>query len=79
MTPESNEGIRIGSLNIYGINVGNFEDLVNECVEWKLDIIGVSETHMRGMTELSDREQKYEFVGKGRCEQIRKRGRDYEP
>ena len=56
------------------MNVGKFEDLVNECVEWKLDIIGVSETHMRGMTELSDREQKYKFVGKGRCEQSRKGG-----
>ena len=57
-----------------GMNVGRMEDLVNECCEWKMDMVGLTETHMRDILEITEGESKYKFLGKGRRLQSRKGG-----
>ena len=64
----------MGCLNINGINNGKLEDLENECTEWKIDMIGLTETHMRDTLDIMNKESKYKFISKGRRKQCRKGG-----
>ena len=72
--PGSDGEMRLGCLNVNGMNVGKLEDVMHECSEWNIDVMGVTETHMRDVLEVIDQERKYKFIGKGRRKQSRKGG-----
>ena len=57
-----------------GINVGKLEDIMNECSEWGLDIVCLTETQMREMIEINEKGQEYRVINKGRSKQTCKGG-----
>ena len=57
-----------------GINVGKVEDIMNECNEWSMDIMCLTETQMREHMEIDSRDLAYHFISKGRSKQVRKGG-----
>ena len=56
------------------MSVGKLEDLEKECSEWKVDMIGLTETHMRDEWDIMNEESQYKWLGKGRRKQCRKGG-----
>ena len=63
--------MRLGCLNVDGIDVGKLEDMLNECEEWKLDVMCLTETHLR---EMNGEEHAYRMICKGRSKQSKKGG-----
>ena len=51
-------------MNVRGWGVGKFEDVCKELKEWKFDIVGLTETHLRGEVRMEGCE--YVMIGKGR-------------
>ena len=47
---------------------------MNECNEWSMDIMCLTETQMREHMEIDSRELAYHFISKGRSKQVRKGG-----
>ena len=66
--------MRIGCLNVNGMNVGKLEDVMTECKEWKLDVLCLTETHLREELEFQDERYSYRVVCKGRSKQKKKGG-----
>ena len=66
--------MRLGCLNVDGIDVGKLEDMMNECEEWKLDIMCLTETHLREINEVNEEEHAYRMVCKGQSKQSKKGG-----
>ena len=57
-----------------GMNVGKLEDIMTECEEWSLDVLCMTETHMREVVEICNEEYAYSVSGKGRSKQGKKGG-----
>ncbi|XP_045120039.1 uncharacterized protein LOC123509656 isoform X1 [Portunus trituberculatus] len=51
-------------MNVRGWGVGKFEDISRELQEWKFDIVGLTETHLRGEVQMEGCE--FAMIGKGR-------------
>ena len=66
--------MKIGCLNVNGINVGKLEDLMTECEEWKLDVLCMTETHLREVMDVGNENHTYSVLGKGRSKQNKKGG-----
>ena len=49
-------------MNVRGWGTGKLEDLSKELEEWKMDIVGVTETHLRDNVYLE--EEEYVMIGK---------------
>ena len=65
-------GLSIGCVNVRGWGTGKLEDLSKELEEWKMDIVGVTETHLRDNVYLE--EEEYVMIGKGRRAQTTRGG-----
>ena len=68
---KSNSLLQMGCINVRGWNLGKFKGLSDECREWNIDVIGVTETNLRGEVDRED--EFFKFIGKGR-ERISKKG-----
>ncbi|XP_045115954.1 uncharacterized protein LOC123507257 [Portunus trituberculatus] len=44
--------MRIGCVNVRGWGTGKFEDLCKELNEWSLDVVGITETHLRDVVHM---------------------------
>ena len=66
--------MRLGCLNVYGMDVGKIGDLQKECDEWKLDVVCLTETHLKESVDLNEEEYAYRMIGKGRSKQSKKGG-----
>ena len=63
--------LQVGCVNVRGWNLGKFNGLSEECREWDIDIIGLTETSLRG--DLMTEDENFKLIGKGR-ERIGKKG-----
>lgn len=59
--------MRIGCVNVRGWGTGKFEDLCKELNEWSLDVVGITETHLRDVVHMEGNE--FVMIGKGRRKQ----------
>ena len=59
--------MKVGCVNVRGWSIGKFEDACKELNEWKLDVVGVTETHLRDEVRIDSSE--YVKIGKGRKKQ----------
>jgi len=64
--------MRVGQMNVRGLGLGKYEDICKELEEQHMDVVGITETHLRGGGCL--RSGKYELVYKGRNKQQTKGG-----
>ena len=64
--------MKIGCLNVRGWGIGKLDDLSRELNEWNLDIVGLTETHLRD--RVLEEGFDYVMVCKGRCKQERMGG-----
>ena len=55
--------MKVGCVNVRGWGIGKFEDACKELNEWKLDVVGVTETHLRDEVQMDSSE--YVMIGKG--------------
>ena len=39
--------MKLGCMNVRGWGIGKFEDVCKELNEWGLDMVGITETHLR--------------------------------
>ena len=65
------EGIKLGVLNINGIGKGKLEDLEELWKQWGMEIVGLTETHLRRLIKWEG--DTYNLMGKGR-EKTQKKG-----
>ena len=66
-TNQASDCMRIGCMNVRGWGVGKYEDVCKELQEWKFDVVGITETHLRNDLRMADCE--YEMIAKGRKKQ----------
>ena len=59
--------MKFGCLNVRGWGVGKFQDVCKELNEWRLDLVGITETHLRDVVRMEGDE--YVMLGKGRRKQ----------
>ena len=59
--------MKIGCLNVRGWGVGKFADACKELSQWKLDMVGMTETQLRDAVRME--EDEYVMIGKGRRKQ----------
>ena len=59
--------MKLGCMNVRGWGIGKFEDVCQELSEWNLDMVGMTETHLRDAVRMEGSE--YVMVGKGRRKQ----------
>ena len=59
--------LKFGCVNVRGWGVGKFEDICRELNEWKFDMVGLTETHLRDDVRIEGSE--YVMIGKGRKKQ----------
>ena len=59
--------MKFGCLNVRGWGVGKFQDVCKELNEWRLDVVGITETHLRDVVRMEGDE--YVMLGKGRRKQ----------
>ena len=59
----------MGYMNVDGLNVGKIEDIMSECDDWNVDVVCLTETHLREYMEINENWQKYRMTGKGRSKQ----------
>ena len=59
--------MKLGCLNVRGWGIGKLEDVSQELSEWNLDLVGMTETHLRDVVRVEGSE--YVMVGKGRRKQ----------
>ena len=72
--PVDGEEMKLGYMNVDGLNVGKIEDIMNECYDWSLDVVCLTETHLRENLEIDENVHKYRVIGKGRSKQRKKGG-----
>ena len=56
--------MKLGCVNVRGWGIGKFSDLCQELNEWNIDVVGITETHLRDAVQLEGSE--YVIVSKGR-------------
>ena len=54
-------------MNVRGWGIGKFEDVCRELNEWRMDLVGITETHLRDAVRMEGSE--YVMIGKGRTRQ----------
>ena len=64
--------MKFGCVNVRGWGLGKYEDVCKEFLEWKFDLIGVTETHLKGDIRIDEGE--YVMIGKGRKKQDKSGG-----
>jgi len=70
--PKRMNVMRVGQINVRGLGIGKHEDICKELEEQRMDVVAITETHLRGSGCL--RSGKYELVYKGRSKQQTKGG-----
>ena len=65
--PNRINAMRMGQMNVRGLGLGKYEDMCKELEEQYMDVVAVTETHLRGNGCL--RSGKYKLVYKGRSKQ----------
>ena len=69
---ETNPHISLGLINVQSWKKGKFEEVIREMKENQLDILGVTQTTLRG--EINHSHDDFHFAGKGRVKQTRAGG-----
>ena len=64
---QGSECLRMGCLNVRGWGISKFEDVSNELNKWNVEIMGLTETHLRDDVRMEGEE--YVMIGKGRQKQ----------
>ena len=64
MDEHENECVRLGCINVRGWGVSKLDDVSKEMCEWNIDIVGLTETHLRDDLKVDGNE--YVMIGKGR-------------
>ena len=59
--------MKFGCLNVRGWGTGKFQDVCKELNEWSLDVVGITETHLRDVVQVEGDE--FVMLGKGRKKQ----------
>ena len=44
--------MKFGCLNVRGWGIGKFHDVCKELNEWSLDVVGITETHLRDVVHM---------------------------
>ena len=58
------QAMKFKCVNVRGWGIGKFDDACKELNEWKLDVVGMTETHLRDEVRMYSSE--YVMIGKGR-------------
>ena len=66
--------MKLGYMNVNGLNVGKIENLMSECNDRRLDVMCLTETHWRETMILNEKAHLYRVIGKGRSKQEKKDG-----
>ena len=61
--------MKLGCMNVRGWGIGKLEDVCKELNEWNLDMVGITETHLRDAVQMEGDE--YVMIGKGGRKQER--------
>ena len=46
--PKRINGMRVGQINVRGLGVGKHKDICKELEEQRMDVVAITETHLRG-------------------------------
>ena len=53
-TTPASSCLKFGCMNVRGWGVGKLEDVCKELNEWKFDIVGLTETHLRDRVQMEE-------------------------
>ena len=64
--------MRFGCVNVRGWGVGKLEDMSTEMYEWGMDVVALTETHLR--ERVNECSEQYQMIGKGRSKWLKQGG-----